>query len=885
MDETQTTRPRMKLTRLTKHIGTYGLLLLILIVGAWIRLQGLPNLPIGQFTSNDAYLYYSHADTIAKEGGLPKVETHRWVPLGRDLTETLHGYPYALAYAYKAITLFFPNVTLYEVQRIAPMVCFLIGTAVLFIFLYVRFGLSVALIVSILLAVMPGGIERSSAGFSDRDGWCWLLGILAVTLYLCKEHTPQKRSRYIYAVLSGVFVLMGGLSWEGFGGFVMAIIAVEFWRFLTTDTEEHLQEYIIWVSTFVPWLYLLCPAYHSGGGFSNHVTVFLLFPPLVILGFRTFRYYLTRGHRFAKFIAEQISVRAISLVLCAVCILVGLVYLVFQRGTFTQSVVPFSDAVVMETIGELRSPSDVYWYHRYGGVLFLASGCLIAGTLRLWGKQAVLLTATLIFFTASTFLRQYLYHVLSPVVCEYIFYGAVAFTPIAALGVAARRTISVKHEYTYIAMSTWLLLWTGLARDSQRYDFFVGVPLVFFSAVAIQFVATRLAQRVKTHTKIDQMENSAEASSSHVLKKKRQTRRRKHKQPVRKLAPKKSRVVPSIPFTSQVWIKTGILLAGLALLLFWEPPGSSARHGLALRGHATRITPEVVFPSPATPMANACQWLMTHYARDAVVASAWSHGNYLNVLGGVKTVIDADHYIMHWIDLYEEHVAAAQSERDALEFLKTHNATHLLLTEEDVLYTASKQTHTHKQLKHSFSMVPLVTRAPIGSPHYHLVPVHKNTAITSAEIDFHHVPVTVKAHLENKKTVKLPYIRYGGESKEATHNTHRHASQVSTETDEARKVENKNGGILHHFNAKTKQDHIYYLSPHSWNSLVVKLFLRSVHSDAFVQVYPEDDNATAEDTTRYAGRAVKIWEIRYPPNIVENSKYLETIPERKDTHK
>ena len=885
MDETQTTKPRITLVPLTKHIGAYGLLLLILIVGGWIRIQGIPHLPTRQFASNDAYLYYSHADTIVKEGTLPKMETHRWVPLGRDLTETLHGYPYILAYVYKAIALFFPNVTLYEVQRVAPTVCFLIGTAVLCVFLYARFGLSVALIVGVLLAVMPGSIERTSAGFSDRDGWCWLLGVLAVTLYLCKEHTPQKWSRYVYTVLSGVFVFIGGLSWEGFGGFVMAISAVELWRFLITDTEEHLQEYVVWVLMFVPWLYLLCPAYRSGGGFSSHVTVFLLSPPLVILALRALRYYLTRGHRFTKFLAEQVSARAISLVLCAVCLLIGIAYLFFQRETFTQSIVPFSDADVMETIGELRSPPDVYWYHRYGGVLFLASSCLIIGTVKLWGKQALLLTATLGLFTASTFLRQYLYHVLSPVVCEYIFYGAVAFTPIAALSVAVRRASSLKHESTYIAMSTWLLLWIGLARDSQRYDFFVGVPLAFFSAVAIQFIATRLAQRVKTPTKTDQMENSAEALSSNAIKKKRHARKRKHKQPVRKLATKKPLVNLLVPFTPQIWIKTGILLVGLALLLFWEPPGSSARYGLALRGHATQISPEVVFPGKETPMANACQWLRTHYARDAVVATAWSHGNYLNALGGVKTIIDADHYIMHWIDLYEAHVAAAQSEREALEFLKTHRATHLLLTEEDVLYTTSKHTHANEQPDAPHHIEPLISCTPIGNSDYQMVPIHKNAFVTTIDIDFHHTPPVVTAHLKNKETVKLPYIKYFGESKETTHNIHTHASQVSAETAEDRKIENKNGGILHHFNAKTKQDYIYYLSPRSWNSLAVKLFLRGEHSNAFVQVYPENDDTTTEDTTRYMGGAVKIWEIRYPPDVVENPKYLETIPERKDTRK
>ena len=625
---------------------------------------------------------------------------------------------------------------------------------------------------------------------------------------------------------------------------------------------------------FVPWLYLLCPAYHRGGGFSSHVTAFLLFPPLVMLGFRTLRYYFTRGHRFTKFIAEQVSARAVALVICAVCLLTGIVYLALQRETFAQSIVPFSDADVMDTVGELRSPADVHWYHRYGGVLFLASGCLIAGATRLWGKKAVLLAGTLALFTATIFLRQYLYHVLSPLVCEYLFYGAVAFTPITALGVAVLRTESVKHEQTYIAMAAWLLLWLGLARDAQRYDFFIGVPLAFFAAIAIQSVAGRLDRRLKTSREAKQMDEITETSPSQPSQKKGKARKRKNGTKTRGKRGREHRATQLPFFTQHALVKTGITLVSLVFILFWEPPGSTARHGLARRGHATRITPANVLPGRDTVMTAACQWLHTHHARNAVIAADWTHGNYLNVLGGVKTVTDPDHFIVHWIDLYEEHVTAAQTEHEALQFLKTRHATHLLLTEENVLYTASKHTHTHGQPKHPLYMVPLVPRAPIGSPHYRMVPVHKNTAITSAEINFHHIPITVTAHLKNKKTVKLLYIKHFGESKETAYDMHTHAPQVSTEAKEAREDENKNGGILHHFDAKTQQEHIYYLSPRSWNSLAVKLFLRREHSDAFVPVYPKNDNATA---------AVKIWEIHYPPDIAENPKFLRITPEAKDT--
>ncbi len=101
----------VKFYRIAKHFGAFALLILVLIVGGKIRLQGLANIPTEQFASNDAFLYYSHAQTIVRDGTLPDVEMHRWVPLGRDLRETLNGYPYAIAYAYRLIRLFLPNVT------------------------------------------------------------------------------------------------------------------------------------------------------------------------------------------------------------------------------------------------------------------------------------------------------------------------------------------------------------------------------------------------------------------------------------------------------------------------------------------------------------------------------------------------------------------------------------------------------------------------------------------------------------------------------------------------------------------------------------------------------------------------------------------------------
>ena len=691
------------------------------------------------------------------------------------MSSTFNGYSYVIAYAYKFIKFFLPGVTLYQVLLFAPTVCFLIGVAVLCAFLYVRFGISVAAIVGILLIIMPGSIDRSSAGFSDRDAWCWMLATLAVTIYLWKENITRAAPRYICAGLSGVCVFVGGLSWEGFGGFVLVIVVVELWRFLTTETEENLSEYLLWVLMFVPTLYLLSPVYRSGSSWTTHVTAFLLLPSFVMLAGRTLRYFLTRTqHAVLKVITEQISARAISLVCCAICFLIGIAYIVFQRETFAHSILPFSAAEIMEMVEELQTPHDSFWYGRYGHVLLIASLCMSVGCIRIWGKKAIPLAALLAFFTTATFLRQYLYHVLSPVLCEYLFYGAVVFTPIAALGIAVLRTEDVTHELTYVAFAFWLGLWVGLTRDALRYDFFIGVPLSVFAALGIQHCSILITKYIHQRT------------------------------------PK--RVFDRI----HTLTKPAITLAAIALLLFFELPGNNMP-ALAQRGHQTRISPEVVFPGKNTPFANACHWIQEHLSEDSVIAAPWTYGHMLNVLGGVKTVIDPDHFILHRIQLYEKHVSNATTEREALEFLKTHNVTHLLLTEEDVLFTAAEKQNAAP------NMMPLIPHTQIGTPHYRMRPAFKNSAISFVEIDFHHTPADASAHLKNGKTVQLGYVTTN-DSPQTSHAEQDHEHNTTEKNGEETKQEN--GGILHFFNQKTHQEAIHYLSPQRWNSLAIKLFFR-----------------------------------------------------------
>ena len=243
----------------------------ILFFALLIRIQGTENIPHEQFTSNDAFFYYWQAQLITKHGHLPERDMHRWLPLGRDLGQTLNLYGYILAYAHKFIILLFPKISLYHVTFYAPVLWFCIGLAVLSIFLVRTFGFLFASIVGVFLATLPSTIGRSAAGFGDRDAWCWLLGVLAIMTYLASLQ-PQHQGRcLLWTIVSGFTVFLGGLSWEGFGIFLIIILCVEIWRFLTSETERGLGFYAVWVCTFVPALYLVSPTYRSGQFFATHL--------------------------------------------------------------------------------------------------------------------------------------------------------------------------------------------------------------------------------------------------------------------------------------------------------------------------------------------------------------------------------------------------------------------------------------------------------------------------------------------------------------------------------------------------------------------------------------------------------------------------------------
>lgn len=628
----------------------------ILLIAFWIRIQGIGNIPDGQFSETDAYFYYWQASLISERGQLPARDMNRWLPLGRDLGQTLNLYGYVLAYTHKAISLVFANITLYHVCLYTPVVCFCIGLGVLCLYLYHVYGLMFSLTAGLILATLPGSIERSTAGFGDRDAFCLMIGILAVVTYLVSLQTEKPRKRLFWTLSSGFIVFLGGLSWEGFGVFLSVIIVIELWRFLTTETEKRLGLYALWVCCFVPTLYLASPAYRNGYGFAEHLAAFVLMPPLVLLAMRSIRSLLLS--KVAKLCRYG---RSLSLGLAVAFAFSAVGYVFLQQETFARTTVPLSQNRLMEITTELGAPHFKYWMDRYGSVFILGSLGATLLILSVWKFQGGLLAASLTFFSTTTFLMQPLDKLLGVSVGNVLFGVSLASCLIALLILSTERKTSTPREFTSIALIGWFLIWVGLTRNAKRYDFFIGIPLACFTTVLILFLSKSVRAYVKS-------------------------------------------------YITSAWMEPCLALLMLFLVLLCPPLG----------GHAIRSVYAATQMRKATPsprVAKALSWMKTQLPNTSIVAAEWSYGSQLNVLAGVKTITDQDHYIQHWIELYYQHVLNTKNEIKALEFLKTHGATHLML----VGYKPAK-TFLQGQLSNAF--LPIYPKENFAEAHVNIWELH-----------------------------------------------------------------------------------------------------------------------------------------------------------------
>ena len=105
-------------------------------------------------------------------------------------------------------------------------------------------------------------------------------------------------------------------------------------------------------------------------------------------------------------------------------------------------------------------------------------------------------------FVLTTFFREPLDRLWGVSFGNILFYFAIASCTIGFILILVwRQKTHSPHQLVLIAFTAWFITWVALTRDAKRYDFFIGIPLAFFTAQFIQFVSETLIERFQRKLK------------------------------------------------------------------------------------------------------------------------------------------------------------------------------------------------------------------------------------------------------------------------------------------------------------------------------------------------------------------------------------------------
>tara|TARA_B100000315_G_C14565701_1_gene582844 strand:- start:1271 stop:2449 length:1179 start_codon:yes stop_codon:yes gene_type:complete len=326
------------------------------------------------------------------------------------------------------------------------------------------------------------------------------------------------------------------------------------------------------------------------------------------------------------------------------------------------------------------------------------------------------------------------------------------------------------------------------------------------------------------------------------------------------------------------------LLYALVFLISLPIIFSSASLSLAQAGYTS--------PSFNNQWQDAMSWVKQNTQEDAVFAHWWDYGYWVQAEGSRATITDGGNYYAYWNHLMGRHVLTAKSYEEALEYLKVHNTTHLLIISDEIgKYTAYSSIGSDENFD-VFSWIGTYSMNSRATKIENNLTTYFFQGGTTLDEDFIYndkvypakksyiagffVPVdeTDEDEIEIKQPKAVLYYN-------------RERTDVPVECiydeDEGKTIFNESGlkGCLRimplYINNQYQQENgaLLYVSRKGLNALWTKLFLFKEENPYFKLVF-DDSNRNA--LAYYRGRTLgplNIWEINYPENLTISKELRE----------
>ncbi|MBI2629032.1 hypothetical protein HYW74_03040 [Candidatus Pacearchaeota archaeon] len=879
----------------------YIILAAIVYISVYIRTRNIPRLKdisTGTWTLGpdlDPFLFLRWAEYIVEHGKLFMIDKMRYVPLGHDTGLEKKFLSYLIAWFHKGFSIFSNEPSITYSAIIFPVFMFAL-TCIAFFFLvrkifYDNFENKnipnmIALISTLFLAIIPSILPRTIAGIPEKESAGFLFIFLSFYFFICSFKSKNYKSLVIYSLLAGLATVALSYTWGG-ATFVYLIMGLSvFVAFaLGNIRKRELLAYSIWIFIFLVSTIIFSPQFSAQTHIINFLTstfTIPVFASLFFILFHLFAYPKIKNIKACKILNEKyhISGEIISIIFVFVILILaslpilGVKFIPSKLDNLMDSFIrPLAIDRFSMTVAENKQPSYIEeWKGSFGpngfslfgqnintpplffSLFFIGSIILFYNINKKFEKKdKILLTATYTFAMIGLIFSKYApnsqLNGLSSTSLM-IYFGGMAIFIGSSIYILYKynkenKKDPLKIDFGYIIVFTLFFVSILAARSGVRFVMVVVPPasiLAGYFIVSMFFIASQY----------------------------------------------KDKVIKNV-----LWI-----LVIIIILLSMYTANAFYKESMA---QANGFYPGIY----QWQWQKAMAWVRDNTQENAVFAHWWDYGYWLQSIGRRATVLDGGNLYTYWDHLMGRYVLTTPDDATALNFLYTHNATHLLIDSTDIgKYSAfssigADENYDRFSYMPTFSLDPRSTKETSQGTLYayvggsgldeDIIWKDNNTEIRFlAESSGIGAIIIEEISNNNSKEFLQPKAIIVQNNGQQTQVPMRYLYYNNKLHDFKSGIE-AGFFLVEVINPPQKLDYGagIYLSKRTVNSLLVRKYLfgeegnfKLVHNEpSFITADLRRQGFPVNDFAYYQGQflaPIKIWEINYPPNVKINQSYLET---------
>ncbi len=871
-----------------KDWAYYLILSFIVFISVYIRTRNIPKLKditTGTWTLGpdlDPFLFLRWAKDIVKHGSLMTFDAMRYVPLGYDTAGEMKLLSYMIAWFYHFLSFFSKEVTVTYAAVLFPVIMF--GLTAIAFFLFARkifykenkkIRNIIALIATAFFVVIPSLLPRTIAGIPEKESAAFFFLFMAFYLFLEAFTSKEIKRSLIFGILSGISTALMALIWGGVIFIFFTIPSAFLLSFIFGKVGK--KEFYIYSSWMITSFTIMMPCstrYHLKNLIMSTSTG-LAIGVLVIVGMSLL---IMKNNKLKEIRKRTKLPREIFSVIISVLILFVIILIILGPNFFLGKISGVKNSLITPmtsrfglTVAENKQPYFVSdWKNSFGPIVFnipLFFWLFFIGSIVLFNKlitklskkeKLILIFSYTIFLTCLIFSRYASGSILDGIsgLSLLVYFGGWIFFIGSGGYVYYKRynegNFSVFKEFNFSYILYFLILTLGIigARGGIRLIMVLGAV----SPIVVSFLIVKTSQKYLTEK--DE--------------------------------------------TMKLFMGIIVLIVLISsVFTFWT------------YYQQDKYTAENFAPGIYQwQWQKAMSWVRDNTSSDAVFAHWWDYGYWVQSIGERATILDGGNGIVYWNHLMGRHVLTGTDERKALEFLYTHNGTHLLIDSTEIgKYTAYSSIGADENYDRlSWISTFLMDEKQTQETKNQTIYIYPGGTSIDEDIIWEYP----EGHKEEGKTIFLPKKKagigaiilkksydeilqpeaifvYNGKQysiplKFAYFNgkLYDFGSGLDAGVFLFPRLDNqKNGGLtINEIGAAM------YLSGRTIHSQLVNLYLFDEDSDYFNLAYVEDsfiiDNLKQQgldvgEFVYYQGfqGPIKIWEISYPPDINFIPEYLE----------